>query len=143
MICVCRKCGEDSAENFYVSCLTLCKKCYAARVRENRLKNADHYREFDRRRAMLPERVAIRIRYANTPAGKAAVQRAKDAWIERNGLKRAAHILVGNAIRDGKLMKQPCEKCGSKKAQAHHDDYTKPLDVRWLCTKHHREVHRA
>jgi ribosomal protein S27AE len=34
-----------------------------------------------------------------------------------------------------------CSKCGAK-AQAHHDDYKKPLDVRWLCPKHHGEHHR-
>ena len=48
---------------------------------------------------------------------------------------------TANAIRDGKLKRQPCEKCG-KKAQAHHDDYSKPLDVRWLCPEHHAEHHR-
>ena len=36
---------------------------------------------------------------------------------------------------------QPCEVCGES-AQRHHDDYSKPLEVRWLCTRHHGEVHR-
>lgn len=46
-------------------------------------------------------------------------------------------------IRRGLLIPKPCEKCGSsKKVEAHHDDYNKPYDVRWLCFKHHREHHK-
>lgn len=37
--------------------------------------------------------------------------------------------------------KQPCEVCGAEKSEAHHDDYTKPLSVRWLCRSHHRLHH--
>lgn len=40
----------------------------------------------------------------------------------------------------GRLVRKPCEACGSEKSQAHHDDYSKPLDVRWFCFKHHREI---
>jgi hypothetical protein len=36
-----------------------------------------------------------------------------------------------------------CEVCGVANAQAHHDDYTKPLDVRWFCQAHHGEAHRT
>lgn len=50
-----------------------------------------------------------------------------------------AHQKVSNAIRRGKLLKENCEKCGSDNVEAHHDDYSKPLDVRWLCRKHHIE----
>lgn len=39
------------------------------------------------------------------------------------------------------LEKKPCEVCGGTKVEAHHDDYDKPLEVRWLCKKHHSEVH--
>lgn len=54
--------------------------------------------------------------------------------------KAAAHAVVSNASRDNKIERKPCEVCGEK-AQAHHDDYSKPLEVRWLCPKHHSEHH--
>jgi ribosomal protein S27AE len=50
-----------------------------------------------------------------------------------------ARQIAYEAIKTGKLIKQPCEKCGKIDVDAHHDDYSKPLEVRWLCEKHHRE----
>ena len=48
---------------------------------------------------------------------------------------------VNHAIRDGRLFREPCEVCGAEKVEAHHEDYSKPLDVMWLCKKHHTELH--
>lgn len=62
-------------------------------------------------------------------------------WRKKHSVKAKAHFRVSNAIRDQKLMRQPCEVCGHPKAQAHHDDYSQPLNVRWLCTTHHAEHH--
>ena len=56
--------------------------------------------------------------------------------------RQKAYIATQNALKRGILRPQPCEVCGEEKAQAHHDDYTKPLDVRWLCVRHHNEWHR-
>lgn len=56
--------------------------------------------------------------------------------------KRAADVAVRNALAAGVLVRGECERCvrGSKRrAEAHHDDYSKPLDVRWLCRFHHRQ----
>lgn len=55
--------------------------------------------------------------------------------------RHKAAYKVSNAIRDGKLKRLPCEVCGDVKSQGHHKDYRKPLNVTWLCFKHHREVH--
>jgi len=52
-----------------------------------------------------------------------------------------ARKMVGNQIRSGKLIRLPCEICGEHETTAHHDDYSKPLDVKWLCRKCHRLVH--
>ena len=40
------------------------------------------------------------------------------------------------------MKRLPCEVCGERKTHAHHDDYSKPLEVKWLCKKHHDEHHR-
>ncbi len=56
---------------------------------------------------------------------------------------RRAHAAVAVAIRKGRLTKQPCAVCGSLNAHAHHEDYSKPLDVMWLCPAHHNARHRA
>ena len=144
---VCRQCGvEQRVMDYYRTStggfMAVCKSCHRANVKANRDRNADHYREFDRARANLPHRVAARKEYAATPEGLAAGSRAKRAYIERNPVKRAAQVAANNAIRDGRLIRQSCEVCGNEQAQAHHDDYSKPLDVRWFCTTHHAEWHK-
>lgn len=46
-------------------------------------------------------------------------------------------------VKRGKVVKGPCEVCGEAEVEAHHDDYLKPLDVRWRCNAHHLELHGA
>lgn len=55
--------------------------------------------------------------------------------------KVRARMEVRNAIRRGEISRGSCENCGAIKSQAHHVDYSKPLDVVWLCPMHHREIH--
>lgn len=56
--------------------------------------------------------------------------------------KMESRKAVKIAIKKGALIQRPCEICGELKVDAHHDDYDRPLDVRWLCRKHHNEHHR-
>jgi hypothetical protein len=44
-------------------------------------------------------------------------------------------------LKSGRIIRQPCEMCEAEKAEAHHDDYSKPLSVRWLCRSHHQLLH--
>jgi hypothetical protein len=49
---------------------------------------------------------------------------------------------VWAALASGKLKRQPCKKCGTRrKVQAHHKDYRKPFDIDWLCRRCHNEKH--
>ena len=66
----------------------------------------------------------------------------KTRKLGQSTLIRRAHYAVNNALTRDKLKRKPCEVCGNKKSQAHHDDYSKPLVVRWLCQVHHSEHHR-
>jgi hypothetical protein len=53
-----------------------------------------------------------------------------------------AHRLVNEALKSGDLVKLPCEVCGTTlRVEGHHEDYTKPLEVQWLCKKHRRQRH--
>lgn len=63
---------------------------------------------------------------ANTPEKKA---------------KLLARSKIRNAVRAGKFDRLPCAVCGELKAEAHHEDYSKPFDVLWLCRKHHSQLH--
>ena len=57
--------------------------------------------------------------------------------------KQSARRKLERAILSGKLKRKPCEVCGKKKyIQAHHEDYSKPLEVVWLCALHHKDKHR-
>jgi hypothetical protein len=116
-----------------------CKSCHKSEIRKNyvrRLQEPDwREKELDRQRSK-----AKRHREEGRKPSLEAIRRGAKKWAEANKLKRKAHSKVSNAIRDGKFEPKPCEVCGQK-AQAHHDDYSKPLDVRWLCPKHHGEHH--
>jgi len=68
-----------------------------------------------------------------------------ERYKEKNPEKKIAHSLVTNAIKHGKLKRSPCEVCGDNRkyhVHAHHDDYSKPLEVRWLCVIHHKAIHK-
>jgi ribosomal protein S27AE len=140
----CFKCHEHKPlSEFYAhpqmsqGTLNKCKECTKADAR------AQHTRNMANPLWVAKERERQRIKErARREAGRyIPSQEAKNAWAKRNRHKiRAQHQTRAHVLR-GRLKKQPCEVCGSTSVQAHHDDYTRPLDVRWLCVKHHNEHH--
>lgn len=68
------------------------------------------------------------------------LQRQKQSR-EQDPRKERARDKARKALRSGKLIRQPCEVCGSERVNAHHEDYDKPMDITWLCPKHHRQRH--
>ena len=128
----CFKCGEvKSLSSFYRhpsmsdGHVNKCKECNKKDVRENRFKKEAYYRKYDRSRGnRLPEGHCKKYR-------------------EKYPLKYKAHSAVRYAINSGKLHKEPCQKCGSEdNPHAHHDDYAKPLNIRWLCAGCHSQWHK-
>lgn len=76
------------------------------------------------------------------------IRQKKRDWSNRDWSYRKdfEHIksraTLRDAIRRGKVNKYPCVECGEKKSQGHHPDYSKPLEVVWLCQTHHTKLHK-
>lgn len=64
----------------------------------------------------------------------------KAEWRKNFPERKYAHLQIYYALKKGTISKQPCFMCGEK-AEAHHPDYSRPLDVVWLCLSHHRQAH--
>lgn len=141
----CRECGIIKPLTDYYTHkemadghLNKCKSCVKMRVKRHRNENIDRIREYDRHRGLFEHR-KYRVR-----ANAYKYKESGTGWRKRNPERYTAHIIVGNALRSGKLINPcQCERCGTRgKVHAHHEDYTKPLDVIWLCRWCHGERHR-
>lgn len=117
----CKACNTQKASSeFYVSDRTHCKACVRARVRRHRRLN-DSVREYDRKRGNRQE--------------------GAKPWRRKNPAKYKAQNVLNNALRDGKIKREPCYFCGAKVVHGHHQDYSRPLDVTWLCPRCHHRLH--
>lgn len=147
----CKNCKQTkSAEHFYKDTRyadglrTPCKDCCREYKRAYYLdpEKADRKRAQDRQRQSKPEvrehRNQTARLYRQTPRFKElmAAQRIK------HKAKWAACDKLHTAVRYGKVKRGECAVCGCAKVEGHHEDYSKPLEVVWLCKKHHVELHR-
>lgn len=111
--------------------LNKCKECTKNDVKDHREKNLDKVRAYDRQRAKTESRIKHNIEVTC-------------AWRQQDKRRQTAHSAVAKAVKNGDLVRQPCETCSNPKSVGHHDDYDKPLDVRWLCqachTQHHKRI---
>lgn len=64
-------------------------------------------------------------------------------WAELNPEKKKAHSALRLAIVNGDVIRESCSKCGNWKACGHHVDYSKPLEVTWLCRRCHVRLHKG
>lgn len=101
-----------------------CKSCTKRDATKHRNDNLERVLEYDRKRHKSREyHDAIEAHVAMFP---------RQSWAMRK---------VHSQLKRKALARMPCEVCGDTKVDAHHDDYLKPLEVRWLCRKHHRMWH--
>jgi hypothetical protein len=152
----CTACGTTKdASDFYVSAIVhgqfQCKACRSAYYQKNK-------------ETILPQNRLAARKWAKDNPGRVAELR--DNWKRNNreqwrehmrAAKRKqraqnpemkhieqAHQAVQIAIKRG-LLHRPdsCSilGCQATSVVAHHQDYDKPLDVQWLCRKHHRMIH--
>ena len=133
----CTKClVEKDESNFYIRRASVdglaprCKCC-------DRVVRAAHYeKNWERERG-------VRERWIRD--NKDAHRAAQRKYLAKNKKKKQANQKINNGIRDGKV-KRPdtCDDCGKTcKPQGHHEDYDKPLDVVWVCTRCHGKRHQT
>ena len=97
-----------------------------------------------------PKRMMSDSAFADLLARMDRIREEYDRLESKYGPREIARIATTRAIAKGQLVPAPCEVCGERpgaterlrRIEAHHDDYTKPLAVRWLCQRHHREWHK-
>lgn len=126
-----------------------CQKCRHREYMRNRYQTDPEFREkvkagarASRERRIDDVRAYDRER-SRTEARRRLLVSNKNRWRTSNPEKAKAQRAVAYAVSKGYMTRQPCEVCGSTyRIHAHHDDYEKPLDVRWLCAEHHSAEHR-
>jgi hypothetical protein len=132
---VCTNCGQaKTMDDFF-------KDARASDGCRSRCKSCERHRPRDAFKAKEQDR-----RYHQRHPGAKAL--ANQAYRRRypgkgSGVPQPAHRLVHNALRRGELVKpQVCQGCGQPaRLDAHHDDYARPLAVRWLCRRCHAGRH--
>ena len=124
---LCTKCNTFKDESHFYPCSTnkdglrgKCISCFQSYHQENKE---------NRNREMVKWRSRNRNKQRDYEENR----------ITKDSDKVNARKAVSNALRYGKLQKQPCW-CGATKVEAHHEDYSKQLEVIWLCEQHHTEL---
>ena len=135
---VCFKCHEDlPLTSFYKhpqmkdGRVNKCKECNKADNLKHRHDNVERIREYDRKRSKDPNRIA-------------ALTECNKRYRALNPVKYQAHMALNNALRKGHLVRpENCSECNKVGTiHGHHDDYRKPLEVRWLCAVCHSDWHQ-
>lgn len=107
-----------------------CKECVKAYTR-------DHYGE------VRPARQAYELERQKRPKRQRQMLVNTRRQRKKHPERERAHAAVARAIKKGLLVRGPCEVCGTtRRVQGHHDDYSKPLEVRWLCVMDHRRAEK-
>jgi len=134
----CFKCNmQKSHEAFYRHSemadgrLNKCIDCTKADVAKHRAENLERIREYDRERSSQPHRIELRTNIHKR-------------WKHEHPDRRKAQNSVSAALKRGMLIRpDACTCCGDTRAklEAHHPDYSRALDVVWLCVPCHRQTH--
>lgn len=164
---ICKGCNEKkSLDNFYtyksgkeqnIRTFNYCKSCKYITNRKWALDNPKRMKEFKdlyikrnpenfkesqekyRKNNMEKFREKCRNYYKENTE---KMKKLKYDWMKDNMEATKAHHAVNSALKKGTLKKLPCIKCKSENVHAHHPDYSKPLEVIWVCPLHHKQIHK-
>lgn len=126
-------CGKERAPYSSAYCI----ECLAKRMKERSVKYP--LTEEQRYRKNVLQNSRRNERKKSIPPKKTISLTPEERLIRNH-----ARNLCRKRIAAGILIKQPCEVCNTDiNIEAHHDDYSKPFEIRWLCRYHHYEHHRV
>jgi len=108
--------------------------CIECRKVSNRLR--------DRERDKTPDRILKAKSWLHSERGKERARQRYEENYAQNKQKYLAQRAIKRLVDSGVIIRYPCEVCGEEPSNGHHPDYSKPLEVVWLCQKHHKEIHR-
>ena len=140
----CKRCSTTKVLTAFSACSdaldgkqSWCKGCAANYTRSDAFKRTKKkYATSDAGKEQIRK-------YRATDAGKESRCRINQKYHEKHPEQRKASRALNYAIAAGKINRQPCAICGAKdQVHGHHEDYSKPLDVLWLCRKHHILLHQ-
>jgi hypothetical protein len=148
----CSKCGiEKDSSDFHKNkrsadglqgWCSACMKSYGKRYHhENREKISTRKRVYTiKNKSRIAKRMKL---YNQTQRGKEVIHECTKRYVQNHPEKRKATRAINHAIERGEINSEPCLLCGSMRMlQAHHPDYSKPLDVVWLCKVCHNDLHK-
>lgn len=115
--------------------------------KKNSANNAEKCRAWYQRNLEHARKLSLEAtkKYLSTEKGKKKRNERSCNWEKNNPEKRRVHDRTMYAVKIGKLIRPSfCSCCGKEcKPQAHHEDYSKPYDVIWLCSHCHFRLHHS
>ena len=150
----CRQCCCDSVKRSKKSpeAIENKKKYVAEWQKQNREKRLEQSRTWYEKNLEKSREMSLEAtkKYLNTEHGRKKANERTSKWEKENPEKRRIHDRTMYAVETGKIIRpDECSKCLKKcKPHAHHEDYSKPYDVIWLCSRchfylHHKHKHHA
>ena len=126
---------NDGKDSFCIEC----RKDYKQRNRErlNKYRRDLYYSNRDLELARTKS-------YRQTEKGKLSARTSVETYQINNPEKKIARMAVNNAIKRKEMFRpSECGRCGRSdlRIEGHHADYTKILEVEWLCSKCHNQHH--
>ena len=153
---ICSKCGEEKALDLFarhaLSAKGRTRDCKQCRSTEYKLYKREKKEYIKARNKAYYEKNKERLcAYKKQKRKDVGLEKTESRRLSRLKYTRTMRALypekfkarsaIKRAIRSGKIKRLPCEICGDKNTHGHHEDYSKPMEVKWLCPLHHRIAH--
>lgn len=151
---VCRRCGEEKDNSNFNKhpkpkdgLSPYCKDCVREydRARRNTPEGREKLRAAQRRYNNSKKGKQKHLEWRSKPKNRKSVNDRVAKYRKQNKLEVSARLQLARAVNDGEVVRgEVCEDCGRKSdtIEGHHNDYTKPLEVEWLCSRCHGKRHR-